>query len=210
MRRARAGRVSGAVASRRPLIAAALAAVTVTAACASCSALSSAGGSGDTPGQEAALTWLEPERRPTLGPLAGTTIDGKPVDLASYRGKVLVLNVWASWCVTCSKEAPELQAASAGLAARRDVAFLGIDTKEGGNRAGAQAFERAYGITYPSMFDVGSEALLAFRGVVAPGAVPTTLVVDPQGRVAARINGGLTRRTVVDLVGDVLSGRHRT
>jgi thiol-disulfide isomerase/thioredoxin len=151
------------------------------------------------------ITVLGAEQRKPPGDLRGKTVDGQDVDLAGYRGHVVVLNVWGSWCPPCQQEAPALQAASVALAPK-DVKFLGINTKENGNRAAAAAFERAYGITYPSLFD-SPDYLLALRGVVAANAIPSTVVVDAQGRIAARISGPTTKETLVDLVDDVLTGK---
>ncbi len=154
------------------------------------------------------ITVLDPDQRRMPGALRGATIDGAQVDLADYRGKVVVLNVWGSWCAPCQKEAPALQAASEALAPK-GVKFLGINTRENGNRAAAAAFERAYAITYPSLFD-SADYLLALRGAVAANAIPTTVVVDAQGRIAARISGPTTKTTLVNLVEDVLAGTVRT
>lgn len=151
------------------------------------------------------ITVLSPDQRKPPGELRGKTVDGKDVDLAGYRGSVVVLNVWGSWCPPCQQEAPDLQAASVALAPK-GVKFLGINTKENGNQAAAAAFERAYGITYPSLFD-SPDYLLALRGVVAANAIPSTVVVDAQGRIAARISGPTTKATLVDLVDDVLTGK---
>ena len=102
-------------------------------------------------------------------------------------------------------DGPKLQAASQTLAPK-GVKFLGINIREDGNRARAAAFERTYGITYPSLFD-STQYLLALRGVVAANAVPSTVVVDAQRRIAARISGATTKDTLVDLVDDVVSGK---
>jgi thiol-disulfide isomerase/thioredoxin len=154
---------------------------------------------------DGSITLLAPDQRRPPGALRGTTIDGQQVDLASFRGQVVVLNVWGSWCAPCQQEAPALQAASQALAPK-GVKFLGINTKENGNKAQAQAFERNYGITYPSLFD-SPDYLLALRGVVPANAIPSTVVVDAQGRIAARISGPTTKTTLVDLVDDVISGK---
>jgi thiol-disulfide isomerase/thioredoxin len=154
---------------------------------------------------DGSITILAPDQRKAPGELRGTTIDGHQVDLQSYRGDVVVLNVWGSWCGPCQKEAPALQAASQALAPK-GVKFLGINIREDGNKARAAAFERTYGITYPSLFD-STQYLLALRGVVAANAVPSTVVVDAQGRIAARISGATTKDTLVDLVDEVLSGK---
>jgi thiol-disulfide isomerase/thioredoxin len=153
---------------------------------------------------DGSITVLAPDQRKAPGELRGATVDGQQVDLASYRGSTVVLNVWGSWCGPCQKEAPALQAASVALAPK-GVKFLGINIREDGNQARAKAFERTYGITYPSLFD-STGYLLALRGVVAANAVPSTVIVDAQGRIAARISGPTTKDTLVDLVGDVMSG----
>jgi thiol-disulfide isomerase/thioredoxin len=121
----------------------------------------------------------------------------------------VVLNVWGSWCAPCQKEAPALEKASQELEAK-NVSFIGINTRENGNKEAAAAFQRAYGITYPSLFDADSTALLALRGAVSANAIPSTVVIDPQGRIAARISGATTTSTLVDVVEDVLSGRTTT
>jgi thiol-disulfide isomerase/thioredoxin len=152
------------------------------------------------------ITLLPPDKRPAPGALRGQTIDGQTLDLAAQKGHAVVLNVWGSWCAPCQKEAPALEKASQELKAK-GVAFVGINTRENGNRDAAAAFQRAYGITYPSLFDADSNALLALRGAVSANAIPSTVVLDPQGRIAARISGATTTNTLVDLVDDVLTGR---
>lgn len=156
-----------------------------------------------------AITLLAPDQRPTPGTLRGQTIDGQNVDLATEKGHAVVLNVWGSWCAPCQKEAPALEKAAQQLAPK-GVRFIGINTRENGNKEAAAAFQRTYGITYPSLFDADSNALLALRGAVAANAIPSTVVVDPQGRIAARISGATTTVTLVDLVDDVLTGRTTT
>jgi thiol-disulfide isomerase/thioredoxin len=173
-------------------------------------ACSTSGGS-QTGGQsfvagDQSITVLSPDKRPTLGSLRGQTIDGQSIDVAAQKGHVVVLNVWGSWCVPCQKEAPALEKAAKQLAPQ-GVSFIGINVKEDGNRDRAAAFQRAYGISYPSLFDADSTALLALRGAVAANAIPATVVIDQNGRIAARISGETTTNTLVDVVDDVLSGR---
>jgi thiol-disulfide isomerase/thioredoxin len=140
--------------------------------------------------------------------LRGTTLEGTPLDVASFRGKVVVLNVWGSWCPPCRKEAPDLQAAFLELRPK-GVEFVGIDTNDK-DKAQALAFQKTFGVTYPSLADDGGAALLALRGAVAANAVPTTLVLDRQGRIAARISSATTKATVLGVVEDVLSGKAGT
>jgi thiol-disulfide isomerase/thioredoxin len=135
--------------------------------------------------------------------LKGELLDGSAWDIASTRGKVLVLNVWGSWCAPCVAEAPDLQKAWEGIQADRVPAqFVGIDFRE--DPARGAAFQKKAGITYPSLTDESGVAILALQGK-AP-TVPTTLVLDPQGRIAARVNGPATASTLRGLVDDVVAG----
>ena len=161
------------------------------------------------PGGDQTLTLLAPDKRPTPGVLRGKTVDGGTVDVADYKGHAVVLNVWGSWCPPCQAEARDVQAASQQLAGE-GVKFLGINVRESGGTAAAQAFQRTYGITYPSLYDENSDYLLALRGVVSANAIPSTVVLDPQGRVAARFSGKITKTTLVDVVHDVLANRTPT
>ncbi len=134
--------------------------------------------------------------------LTGTLLDGKPWDIATTRGKVLVLNVWGSWCAPCVAEAPALEKAWAGLQADKVPAqFLGIDFRE--DPARCAAFVKKAGITYPSLSDESGVAILALQGK-AP-TVPTTLVLDTEGRIAARVNGPATAATLRGLIDDVVA-----
>lgn len=116
---------------------------------------------------------------------AGPTIDGGEFSNADLDGRVSVVNFWYAGCPPCRDEAPGLAALAAEL---DDVAFLGVNVYDTADVA--RVFEEKYGIGYPSILDVTSGAVqLAFAGRVAPNAVPTTLVLDADGRVAARISG---------------------
>jgi thiol-disulfide isomerase/thioredoxin len=151
------------------------------------------------------ITLVPVSRRKSPVELSGTTLEGKPIDVASYRGRVVVLNVWGSWCPPCRKEAPDLQAASQKLAASQ-VVFLGIDNSDP-DPAQALAFQKTFGITYPSLSDSGGQLLLQLQGAVPPNAVPATIVLDTQGRIAARISSATTTTTVTEVVGDVIAGK---
>jgi len=134
--------------------------------------------------------------------LTGELLDGSAWDIASTRGKVLVLNVWGSWCAPCVAEAPDLQKTWAGLQAdKAPVEFMGIDFRE--DPARGAAFATKAGITYPSLTDESGVAILALQGK-AP-TVPTTLVLDTQGRIAARVNGPVSATTLRGLVDDVVA-----
>jgi thiol-disulfide isomerase/thioredoxin len=187
-------------------VAAALLAAGALGACSAggTGAAGAAGGSNYVSG-DGTITYLPPSRRRDPVDLSGATLEGRQLDLATLRGKVVVLNVWGSWCPPCRKEARDLQQAYEQLGPQ-GVEFVGINFRDP-DPAPAQAFQRAFGITYPSLRDDGGSALLALRGAVSANSIPSTLVLDEQGRVAARASTVVTRTTLVDLVEDVRSGR---
>lgn len=134
--------------------------------------------------------------------LKGTTLEGKDWAVADARGDVVVINVWGSWCGPCVAEAPALQKAWTDLSkAGKPVQFMGIDFREAPERGAA--FAKANNITYPSLTDESGVLILALQGK-AP-TVPTTLVLDRTGRIAARVNGEVTASTLTGLVDDVLA-----
>ncbi|MFM7624800.1 MAG: TlpA family protein disulfide reductase, partial [Actinomycetota bacterium] len=113
------------------------------------------------------------------------------------KGSVLLMNVWASWCSPCRAEAPALQELAQ---AHPDVQFVGVLTRD--NIVAAKAFVERFKLTYPTITD---DALLAdFTGQLSVNAIPTTLLIDKQGRVAARISGEITYSTLDDLLKDLV------
>ncbi len=117
---------------------------------------------------------------------SGDTYDGEPFSLAEHRGKPVVLNVWYAACAPCRKEAPDLKKLAEKYMPK-DVTFVGVNVRDAVGPA--QSFEDNYGIPYPSVPDPEGSILYALRGQVAPNAVPSTLVIDRDGKVAARISG---------------------
>jgi thiol-disulfide isomerase/thioredoxin len=132
----------------------------------------------------------------------GPRVGGGRIDSAEYRGKIVVYNVWGSWCPPCRAEAPSLRRI-AGETKTSGVQFVGINIRD--NQAAAQAFERRFTIPYPSVFDPEGRLLLLFRGTLPPNAIPSTIVVDRQGRAAARIVGGATYEKLRAVVDGVLA-----
>ncbi|MFG2712380.1 TlpA family protein disulfide reductase [Streptomyces goshikiensis] len=123
--------------------------------------------------------------------LSGEDLQGRPAGLAALRGRVVVLDVWGSWCGPCRTEAAGLEALHRE-SAERDVGFLGVNTRDR-DRAPARAFEERYGLTYPSLPDPTGDLLLRFpEGTLNPQAVPSTLLLDRRGRVAVSIAGPVT------------------
>ena len=147
---------------------------------------------------------VTPAERDRPVALRGTTLDGGRFDAGDHRGQVVVVNVWGSWCPPCIAEAADLQRA---WDETRDegVQFVGIDFND--NRAAALAHERRFGVTYPSIEDESGRVLLSLRGSLPPRAVPSTLVLDHRGRVAARVLGQVSGPTLRALVRDVLAER---
>ncbi|MFF1275271.1 TlpA family protein disulfide reductase [Streptomyces marokkonensis] len=162
---------------------AAAAALLVTA----CGSGGTSGGGGNTnfvTGTDGISTVAE-GKRVAAPDLSGETLEGKQLDVADYRGKVVVLNVWGSWCNPCRAEAKHF-AKVAGDYADKDVQFVGINTRDGSTTP-ALAFEKDFGIPYPSLYDPTGKLMLRFeKGTLNPQAVPSTLVLDREGKVAAR------------------------
>ncbi|MFL6157010.1 MAG: TlpA disulfide reductase family protein [Marmoricola sp.] len=148
------------------------------------------------------ITLLPVAKREKPGAVSGTTLDGAEVSLADYAGKVVVVNVWGAWCPPCRAEADDLAEAARRLQPS-GVVFLGINTRDT-SKDNALAFQRARKVPYSSIYDPGGRNLLAFNGTLTPNAIPSTVVIDARGRVAASIIGELTSpRTLIDLVADV-------
>jgi thiol-disulfide isomerase/thioredoxin len=170
-------------------------------------------GIGSTPeagfvGGDGTISLIAPDKRVAAPALSGTTIDGRSYDVAQDKGKVLVVNVWGSWCPPCRKEAPQLVQAHHRLTTgskRPKVAFVGIDTRDP-SRAAAKAYERSFSVPYPSVYDPSGTLLLGFADSLPPSAIPSTLVIDERGRVAARVLGAITAATLQDLVQQVRDG----
>lgn len=139
---------------------------------------------------------LRVEDRPVAPTLRGTTLAGDPLDLADLRGKVVVLNFWASWCAPCRAESKNLVAV-ARQTQGAGVEFVGVNIKD--TRSAAARFDEVNGVTYPSLHDQRGELLLRFRSLV-PQTPPTTLLIDREGRIAGRFIQAVTE---TELLGPV-------
>jgi peroxiredoxin len=186
---------------------AALAGVALAGLLAACSS----GGGSRTPddvtdqnyqsGDGSSTTWKASDRK---GPveLAGTDFDGNPVDTADWKGDVVVLNTWYANCPPCRAEAPDLVALATQYA-DKGVHVLGIN---GTDAAGAaQAFQRQFEVPYPSLADSDGTAVADLQGTVPVNAVPTTVVLDRDGKVAARVLGLADASTLTTIVDDLLA-----
>lgn len=141
-------------------------------------------------GDGSAIVLNESERvlAPTLSgkTLSGTNFNPEP-------GKITVVNVWASWCSPCRAEAPTLEEFAIK---NPSIQFVGILTRD--NLSSAQSFVKRFGLTYPTLVD--DAVISSFRGSLPANAIPTTIVIDAKGRVAARISGQVTVSTMRDVL----------
>lgn len=184
-----------------PRIAVAVSAVLLTAAC-SGGGSSSPGGSGTryVEGDKSVKMISAGERKDAVK-ASGEDLDGKTLDLTSFQGKVTVVNFWASWCAPCRAEAPALEQVYSDNK-DKGVAFVGVDIKD--TRDAAKAFLRTYKSTYPSFFDPQARITLAFR-TVNPSAVPTTLILDKQGRVAVQMSGQVSKSKLDPVLAQIMA-----
>lgn len=147
------------------------------------------------PGGQLTITYDPPESRGRVSGISGESVlrPGETVALDDYQGKVVVLNIWGSWCGPCREEMPDLQLVQDQL---RDsgVAVLGLDVRD--DRAAAEDFLRDRGITFDSIYDPPARNLAVLRGYPR-NTVPSTIVFDRQHRVAAVF---LTRVRVPELL----------
>lgn len=135
--------------------------------------------------------------------LSGQALDGSEVSLETLRGRPAVVVVWGSWCPPCRAEAPLLVSAAREYADR--VGFLGINIRDASTDQGL-AFERTFEVPYPSLFSPDGVALLSFPGTLGPNSIPSTVVLDEQGRVAASVVGPLpSELTLTELIDRVLA-----
>jgi thiol-disulfide isomerase/thioredoxin len=146
------------------------------------------------------LTVYAVGHRKVAPPVSGTDLNGHPLTLSQFAGKVVVLNFWASWCPPCRSEAAALEQVSTDTRAS-GVQFVGVDIRENGMLDGVH-FETTHNIDYPSFSDQASHIALDFRktGVETP---PTTIVIDRQGRIAARGLGEMTYTQLLSVVKQV-------
>ena len=160
-------------------------------------ALTACGGGGSSTSEESfvsgdgSITYIKISDRKIAPAITGLTLKGE--NYTYEKDRVAVVNVWASWCSPCRAEAPTLVALANKYT---DVAFIGILTRD--NPANAEAFERRFKIPYPTLID--DSILLGFKGSLPANAIPTTVILDKSGRVAARISGAVTVASLSELL----------
>jgi len=144
---------------------------------------------------DGAYTEIPADQRGEAIEYSGTTDAGDDVANTDYEGDVYVINFWYAGCPPCRLEAPDLKAVSEDYT---EVPFLGVNVSD--TAENAINFEKKFGIGYPSIIDAQTNSVqLAFagQGAVAPNAVPTTLIIDRQGRVAGRISGLIQDKSIL-------------
>ncbi|WP_427015509.1 TlpA family protein disulfide reductase [Pseudarthrobacter sp. P1] len=192
--------------SRRSLLAASGAALALAlSACTAKDPLAQQANAGDNKnyiaGDGSVTEYAAAERKDAVS-FAGALFDGTAVDAKSLAGKVTVLNFWYAACAPCRVEAPDLQALYEEFEPQ-GVAFYGVNIRD--EAATAEAFERNFKLSYPSLADKDGGVLLALTKYVPPAAVPTTLVLDKKGRVSARILGLADKGTLKSLIASALA-----
>jgi len=166
---------------------------------------SGSGDPGDTAGYVGTgageITVVPPSDRKPAPTLSGDDLAGRAMTTADWKGKVIVVNVWGPWCAPCRKEMPTLKEVSEQYA-DQGVQFVGIVNRSKSDTS--QAFVKKAGIGYPSFADQGGKLELKFNDSLPTVAVPTTWIIDAEGRVAVRIAvDDLTASTLSGLIDDV-------
>ena len=146
-------------------------------------------------------TFLQVEQRNSAPELTALDFEGKAIDLNDYKNKVIVLNVWGSWCGPCRKEASELQEL---YIKNKDsgVEFIGINIRD--SKVSAEKFITNFGITYPNILDRDGVKLLGFKDTLPANAIPSTVLVDKNGKVAARQLGPIDRALVQGFISSLV------
>ncbi|MEU3746763.1 MULTISPECIES: TlpA family protein disulfide reductase [Streptomyces] len=175
-------------APRRTLLAVGVLSAALTLSACSGDSNGKSGGSGDTNfvTNTGGISTAAKGERATTGKLAGETLEGEQLDVADLKGKVVVLNAWGSWCAPCRAEAPHFAKVAKDLKGQ-GVEFVGLNTRDP-NKQPALAFEEDYGVPYPSLYDPKGKLILhGFpKGTLSLQGIPSTVVLDKEGKIAAR------------------------
>ena len=142
---------------------------------------------------DGSIVLLDPAARLAAPILTGQTLAGEALSSEEFAGDVVVVNVWASWCAPCRSEAPTLERLSQEFA-DQGVTFIGLNTRD--SDTSASSFVERFGIGYPNVIDRDGVLQLGFRDSLPPRAIPSTLVIDRSGRVAARVLGAASESSL--------------
>ncbi len=144
-------------------------------------------------------------KRTAPNELSGTTLEGKALDVADLKGKIVVLNLWGSWCGPCRAEAKYFSRVATETKAQ-GVEFVGINTRDD-EKSAAISFEEEHGVEYPSLYDpMGKLVVNGFpRGTLNPQAIPTTIVLDREGKIAARALKALDDKQLHEIIDPLIA-----
>lgn len=145
-----------------------------------------------------------PETRGDPIVFSGATDQGGMFDSTEYQGRIVVVNFWYASCPPCRIEAPWLEELAQQFA-DDEVSFIGVNIRD--DAGTALAFARTFEISYPSILDTDATVMTAFAGQASPAAVPTTIVLDREGRAASRIVGLIDRDVLEMLIATALDER---
>lgn len=154
-------------------------------------------GSGNAAGQN--MIAYPAGQRPAAPDFTATSLTGKPINFASYRGKIVVLNIWGSWCGPCRGEGQTLKYLDEEYGPQ-GITFLGDDLQD--TSVNALAFLRNEDITYPSVNDANGAVEERLAIAVPISGTPTTLVIDKTGHIAGLIDGPVTYPDLTTLLHD--------
>lgn len=161
------------------------------AGCASGGGISGGGGNTNyVAANDPGLSTVALGRRPTAPQISGVSLQGKPLSLSDYKGHLVVLNVWGSWCTACREEGAALEETYQEFQSK-GVVFLGINTRDSNDAA--LAYVNANGVTYSSFQDPNELLVLQFKSIFPATSVPSTVILDTKGDVAVRVLGGVTK-----------------
>ena len=141
------------------------------------------------------------DERKSTPKLASTDFNGAKISLENFKNKVVVINVWGSWCSPCRKEATELEEL---YLKNKDsgVQFIGINIRD--SKVSAEKFVTNYEITYPNIFDRDGILLLGFKETLPANAIPSTVLIDKNGLVAARQLGPIDRALIQGFISSLV------
>lgn len=145
------------------------------------------------------VLWDEADRSAPVDAV-GTTFSGEEIELAELRGQVVLINTWYAACPPCRAEAADLNAIAEDY--EGDIVVIGVNTRD--NRATAEAFERSFDTPYQSIEGKNGSFIAGLEGAVPLQAVPTTLILDAEGRPAARFIGQIDPQIVRGMIDDTL------
>ncbi|MFE7132913.1 TlpA family protein disulfide reductase [Streptomyces sp. NPDC057638] len=177
----------------------------VLSACSQDTGTSGGGGNTNFVTDTGGISTVERGQRKATGTLAGETLEGDRLDVADLKGKVVVLNVWGSWCPPCRGEAPHFAKVAKELRPQ-GVEFVGLNTRDA-NKGPAIAFEKDYEVDYPSLYDPAGKLIVEGfpKGTLNPQAIPSTVVLDREGKIAARSLMALSEKQLRKMIDPVLA-----